>query len=135
MLSADRNTITRPGERYEFPVAANTTIYAGALVALNASGLAVPAEDAGNLTVVGYALEQVANGAVAGELLVKVSRNEAQFDAADTIELANVGSTAYVVTDSSVAITSAAATFTVPVGVVTDVDEGGVWVGFQYGLN
>jgi hypothetical protein len=134
-VTSDRNTITRAGERYDFPVAASVTIYAGTLVALGTDGFARPAANADNLAVVvGYATASVAGGAADGDVLVNVSRDEALFEKSGTITLADVGRVAYAMDNETVAITSAAATFKVPVGAVTDVDDAGVWVGFQYGI-
>ena len=63
-LTQERNTIELLGGiSYERVVAAGNTVYAGSLVAQNASGKAVPAADAANLVVLGRA----ENTAAAGE--------------------------------------------------------------------
>ena len=41
-LTEDRNTLRRDAVQFEFPVAANTVLYAGSIGCINSSGLAVP---------------------------------------------------------------------------------------------
>src|SRR5688500_6890980 len=73
-VTRDRDTLhklIRDTQAYQ--VAAATKIFAGAMVAINASGLAVPAADAANLKVRGVALEQADNSAgAASAIVVKV---------------------------------------------------------------
>jgi len=60
-LTRDRATPYREGIEVEYPVAANTKIYAGSLVCVNAAGYAVPAADTIGYQIAGVALEQVDN--------------------------------------------------------------------------
>jgi hypothetical protein len=60
-LSRDRATPYREGIEVEYPVAANTTIYAGSLVCVSATGYAVPAADTSGYRFAGVAMEQVDN--------------------------------------------------------------------------
>ena len=60
-LTRDRATPYREGIEIEYPVAANTKIYAGSLVCVNAAGYAVPAADTSGYRFAGVALEQVDN--------------------------------------------------------------------------
>lgn len=61
-LTADRpRSHTDPTASDTFPVAASTTIWAGAIVALNTSGYAIPATDTVGLTVVGIATKKADN--------------------------------------------------------------------------
>jgi hypothetical protein len=60
-LTRDRATPYREGIEIEYPVAANTTIYAGSLVCISAAGYAVPAADTSGYRFAGVALEQVDN--------------------------------------------------------------------------
>ncbi|HZO81130.1 MAG TPA: hypothetical protein VFB33_05500 [Candidatus Binataceae bacterium] len=62
-LSSSRNTpeMADFGRMQIYPVEANTTIYLGAMVALNANGNAVPASSASGLKIVGRA-ERLYNG-------------------------------------------------------------------------
>jgi len=60
-LTRDRATPYREGIEIEYPVAANTKIYAGSLVCIDAAGYAVPAADTSGYRFAGVALEQVDN--------------------------------------------------------------------------
>ena len=60
-LTRDRATPYREGIEVEYPVAANTKIYAGSLVCVNAAGYAAPAADTIGYQIAGVALEQVDN--------------------------------------------------------------------------
>ena len=62
------------------PVKGGTTIYQGALVALDASGYAIPGKKAESLTAVGRAEETVANTGADGELVIRVARGVFVFD-------------------------------------------------------
>jgi hypothetical protein len=61
-LTRDRATPYREGIEVEYLVAANTKIYAGSLVCINATGYAAPAADTSGYRIAGVALEQVDNG-------------------------------------------------------------------------
>lgn len=121
-LTADRNTRRRDGDLFSFEAAA--AIYAGAMVALNAEGKAVPATATGKVCV-GVAQHYAA----AGEQ-VRVRRGVCNFeDAADDTALsrADIGATVYVADDQTVK--KAAGSPAAPVaGIVADVDAEGVWV-------
>jgi hypothetical protein len=71
-LTRDRATPYREGIEIEYPVAANTKIYAGSLVCISAAGYAVPAADTSGYRFAGVALEQVDNSA--GGKSVRVRR-------------------------------------------------------------
>ena len=60
-LTRDRATPYREGIEVDYPVAANTKIYAGSLVGVNAAGYAVPAADTSGFHFVGVAMEQMDN--------------------------------------------------------------------------
>lgn len=130
-LSKDRNTKRRDGLLFSDPVAASTVIYAGALVCLNAAGNAVPGSTATTLKPRGVAQEHVDNSAgVAGDVRVESRRGVFPFDnsaAADEITRADIGTTAYIVDDHTVAKTDGTATRSAA-GVIRDVDSDGVWV-------
>lgn len=130
-LTADRAIQERDLKRYEFPVAATQRIFAGAIVCINASGLAVKGATATGLRAVGVAegLADNSTGA-AGAIRVRVRRGTFLFDnstAADAITLADVGADAFLVDDNSVALTNGSGTRSVA-GKIRDVDAGGVWV-------
>lgn len=129
-LTQDRNTPEKDGVLRVFPVAAATTIYAGALVALGL-GFAMPGATALGLVSVGRAQEAAdnANGQD-GDALIVVKRGVFRFGnsaAADLITLAEVGSACYIVDDETVAKTNGAGTRSAA-GTVEDVDAAGVWV-------
>lgn len=130
-LSADRNTPERDGKIYRYAVGAAATIYAGALVALDATGYVVPGSTATTLTAVGRAEDYVDNSAGAdGDATVDVRRGVFRFvnsAAGDEITAADIGGTAYIVDDQTVAKTDGTATRSVA-GTIRDVDPLGVWV-------
>lgn len=132
-LTSDRDTPRKESELRSFPVAASTKIFAGALVALNASGFLVPGATATTLKAVGRAEENVDNSAGgAGAKSATVRRGTFRFgNSADTdaIARADINGTAYIVDDETVAKTSGTNTRSIA-GTIHDVDAQGVWVRF-----
>lgn len=130
-LAADRNTPARDAKDFEFPVAASTKIFAGALVALNASGYATKGAVATTLKAVGVAQALADNSAGANAAInVKVRRGCFRFGnstSTDLIALTEVGADCYIVDDQTVAKTNGSSTRSVA-GKVRDVDADGVWV-------
>lgn len=131
-LAADRNTVMQDAELIPVPIAANVKIFAGALVAANASGLATPGAVSAALTYLGRAEAAVDNtGGAASAKTVMVRRNKAfkwGNAAADAVTQAALGKPCFIYDDSSVALTSANGTRSV-CGIVLGVDSDGVWVG------
>ena len=73
----DRNTPMKGGELVAVPVAAGAVIDGGTLVAVNATGFAVPAAGTSGLTVVGVADERVDNtGGADGAAMCRVRRGK-----------------------------------------------------------
>ncbi|WP_316154726.1 hypothetical protein [Cupriavidus sp. BIC8F] len=132
-LTTDRDTKSRAGTDFEFPVAAATKIFAGAIVAIDATGNASKGATATTLKTVGVAQAIADNSAgLAGDIRVRVRRGiwkVANSAAADQISLADVGSDCYLVDDQTVAKTNGTNTRSVA-GKVRDVDATGVWVEF-----
>lgn len=136
-LAADRMTPERQLGSAHLPVAANTRIFAGSLVAINASGNAVPVTNTGSATtlrVIGRAADHVDNRTdvegpgLAGSLSVKVEFGVFQWaNLSDSISLANLGSACYAQDDQTVALSSDGGDRPVA-GRIVDVDDGGVWV-------
>ena len=137
VLTADRATPNRVARELSLPVAASARIFAGAMVAVIASG-----GGAGNATRattgttqrgVGVAIEEADNsGGAAGAIRVKVRRGCWQFAnsaAADLVTTADIGTDCFIVDDSQVARTNGTGTRSVA-GRVVDVDAAGVWVDF-----
>lgn len=120
-LTKNRKTPERIPAVRQFEAAAK--ICTGALVALNASGKAVPASDEDGLTVAGRA----ENSAVSGEM-VTVKTGCFRYDNASggaAITAADVGKVAYVADDHTVGKSS---THSIPAGIIFDVEGKGVWV-------
>ena len=120
-LTANRNTKRRDGELFGFEAA--KTIYAGALVAINADGKAVPATATGTVCA-GVAQHQTA----AGEPVLVRRGVFGLADAADDAALtrADIGSTVYVADDQTVKKKNSGTDAVA--GIVMDVDAEGVWV-------
>lgn len=134
-LTEDRNTHRRDGDYIYMGVAAAKTIYAGALVARDASGYATPGAVATTLLGQGRAEEQVDNSAgIDGALSVQVRKGVFKFGnsaAADLISIAEIGDYCYIVDDQTVAKTDGSGTRSTA-GRIFQVDSDGVWVEFNH---
>lgn len=130
-LTADRNTAMSDGELIPVPMAA-VKIFAGSLVAANATGFATPGAASTALTYLGRAEKTVDNSAgSAGDMTVLVRRSKAfkwANSGADAVTQASQGKLCYIVDDSTVALTNGNGTRS-PAGVVLAVDADGVLVG------
>jgi hypothetical protein len=103
-LTKDRATSYREGIEMDFPVAADTRIFAGSLVCVNASGFALPAADISGLRFIGVALNQADNrGGANGGKNLRVRRTGVFEFAATTITQAMVGDPMYAVDDQTFA--------------------------------
>jgi hypothetical protein len=136
-LAADRDTPTRDGDVFSYPMAV-AKIYAGSLVMLNASGNATPGATATGQIAVGRAREQVDNsGGSAADLNIEVEQGIfrwANSASTDAITKAEIGDLCYIVDDQTVAKTNGTNTRSVA-GTIVDVDSDGVWVKTVYGDN
>lgn len=129
-LTRDRNTPQKSGELLVIPVEAGKVIYAGALVAVNAAGNAIPAEAAAGLKAAGRSEEYVDNSSgAAGAKAVTVRRGVFKFanSATDPVGQANLLGTCYMVDDGTVAATDGTGTRSAA-GKVLGIDPDGVWV-------
>lgn len=129
-LTADRNTPARAGDLYSRKVKASTTIHAGALVALDADGWAVPGATATTLIADGRADEAVVNAGADGAAVVTVRKGVFRYAnsaAGDAIAQTDIGAVCYIVDDQTVAKTDGTSSRSVA-GTITDVDADGVWV-------
>lgn len=127
-LAVDRNTPYQAADLIVAPMAASTTIYAGSLVAANASGHAVPGSTATTLTALGRAEEQVANAGSAGDAAILIRRGQAfQFanDGSDPVVQGDLGKSCYITDDQTVSHTSTGKSIA---GKVMGLDSAGVWV-------
>ncbi len=119
----DTREIAAGGVHYtrEFTVATGSTVYAGAITAINSSGKAIPAISSGAITVVGRA----ENTAAAGET---VTTRSGMFlynpVSSGAISITDVNKKCYVADDQTVTLTSGSSA--VVAGVVRDVTAGGV---------
>ncbi len=135
-LTEDRQTrLLSVGREWRtFPVAASATIFAGAMVALNASGYLVPATTSSTLLCVGIAQAPADNGSGAnGDLECEVDTGIGRYNnssAADEITIAEVGDDCYAVDDQTVAKTDDGGTRS-KAGKVHLVDSTGVYVDFR----
>ncbi len=132
-LTEGRTTKSREYRAPSRPVAAGVKIHEGALVALTAAGYATPGAVAATLKMAGKARATVDNtGGANGAKFVEIERGCHQFAnsaAGDLITIADVGGTAYIVDDQTVAKTNGGATRSAA-GTIVDVDAQGVWVLF-----
>jgi len=130
-LAKDKNTPEKIGDLRVDPVAAAATIFAGALVCLDAAGNAVPGATAVNLKARGRAEEAVDNSAgVAGAKTVKTKRGTFRFEnsaGGDEITATDIEKVCYIVDDQTVAKTDGAGTRSVA-GKVVSVETAGVYV-------
>jgi hypothetical protein len=133
-LTVDRNTPRRDGDIINLGVAASKKIYAGALVARDASGYATPGATATTILGIGRAEAQADNSSgSAGDITVDVRKGVFQFAnsaGGDEITTAEIGTYCYIVDDQTVAKTNGSGTRSVA-GRVLDVDSTGVWVEFS----
>lgn len=108
-------------------------VYAGTIVALNASGYLTNGVVATTLVDPGVAQETVDNsGGAAGDLSCRVERGVWQFansSSTDTIGITEIGKSCYIVDNQTVAKTDGGGTRSIA-GKVYDVDAQGVWVDF-----
>ena len=106
-LAADKNTKSKQlGRSISLRVAATTEIFKGAAVRLDATGFAIPADDAaGGSGVVGVAEEHVDNSAGAdGALRVRVRKGVHMFVNNGNVVQATVGGLVYSVDDNVVGL-------------------------------
>lgn len=135
-LSQDRNTPRREGDLIEIGVAASTTLYAGAIVALNASGYATKGAVATTLLGLGRCEERVVNSGSAGDVRVKIRTGVFRYGnsaSADAIAADDIGKPCFIVDDQTVALTDGTGTRSLA-GFIHDVDAQGVWVRFDPAL-
>lgn len=130
-LKEDRHTYMREGREVSIPVKAGAVIFAGGMVAVDATGFAVPGAESADLTYAGRAEAQVDNrGGADGALSVLVARGR-QFQwansATDPVTQARVGKVCYIEDDETVSASSNAEARS-EAGVVMGVETDGIWV-------
>lgn len=133
-LTAARTSIAeRDAVDFVRDIAADTKIFAGALVCLSATGYATPGATAATLVADGVAQETVDNtGGAAAAKTVKVHKGCFRFAnsaSTDAITRAEIGDDCFIVDDQTVAKTNGGDPVTrSKAGRIMDVDAVGVWV-------
>lgn len=130
VLTSPRDTNELAGVRHMvLPMKGNVIIYQGALVALDATGHAIPAKTAAGLTAAGRAEETVANDGVDGAASIRVIRGVFVWDntatAANKVTAAHMLKPCYMQDDQTVTTLAAG---TSVAGLVVRVDDEGVAV-------
>ena len=133
-LTRERDTLSRDAVLFEFPIIADTVLYAGGLGAMYAGGeVGPPGEGSPEAKVIGRVEETADNrGGLGGALRAKLRRGcfcYANSSGIDQSGLADVGGPCYAVDDQTVAKTSNSGDRPIA-GVVRDVGGRGVWVDF-----
>ena len=131
-LTQDRSTPERKGRDFFIPAAASKTFYAGAILCVSAAGYGTPGATATTLKALGRVRRQVVSPAADGAVNVEYERGLFRFDnsaSGDLITRADIGATAYIVDDQTVAKTNGTNTRSAA-GVIRDVDDLGVWIEF-----
>lgn len=124
---AERKTEYIDGQLIDLPMAADTTIEAGKLVAMS-SGYAIPAADTAGLVVMGVAEATVTNAGSAGDVSIIVRRGKAfrlDNDTTNAVRVNEIGAKVYVKDSVTVARSS---TNSIVAGECLGLDSLGVWV-------
>ena len=128
-LTNVRDTSELGGKYIALPVKGATTIYQGAIVAVDANGYAIPGKKAADLKAAGRAEETVENKGGDGEAVIRVARGVFVFDntatSANKITAAHVLKPCYMEDDHTV---TALATGASVAGTVIRVEDEGVAV-------
>lgn len=125
----DTSEIANGAKYLALPVKGKTTIYQGALVAIDANGFAIPAKKVAGITAAGRAEETVDNQGGDGELVIRVARGVFVFNntatTANKVTQAHVLKPCYIEDDQTV---TALATGSSVAGLVVRVDNSGIAV-------
>lgn len=124
-LTEGRLTPRRNGDQVGHPIAATKVLYTGGLVALNATGFAVPATAAGNNVVGVNECDAGTTDSADGDFQASLRRDVFAFNnsATSVIARTDIGAPAYVEDDNTVAKAGDAVA-----GVIVDITDEGVWV-------
>jgi predicted acyltransferase (DUF342 family) len=127
-LADNRDTPELRHAEYFAYIQGSNIIYAGALVAVDSTGVAVPAADTAGHNVVGRSEEEQDNTGsdYSATATIRVKRGTFRWVNGDAITDANVGSVAYVTDDQTVQ--AGASAQLIIAGVIVDVDTTGVWI-------
>lgn len=131
MLTKDKQVQSRILAIVGHPMAADTEIFKGSLVALNGDDLAVAATKTAGLRVRGICRKGQDNtGGAAGAKTVEVRKDECarvKNDAVSPVTREHIGSPCYILDDETVTSDAAGSSIA---GTVEDLDDNGVWISF-----
>ena len=132
-LTNVRDTSELGGKYIALPVKGATTIYQGAIVAVDANGYAIPGKKAADLKAAGRAEETVENKGGDGDAVIRVSRGTFVFEnpTSGKVTAADVLGLCYMEDDQTVTKTGTGASVA---GLVIRVDDEGVAVEMGFGL-
>ena len=132
-LTNVRDTSELGGKYIALPVKGATTIYQGAIVAVDANGYAIPGKKAADLKAAGRAEETVENKGGDGDAVIRVSRGTFEWETSTSgkITAADVLGLCYMEDDQTVTKTGTGASVA---GLVIRVDDEGVAVEMGFGL-
>ncbi len=132
-LTQDKQIQTRPGIETPLPVKASKVLYGGAFVCSDATGFAVPGEDAAGLVFKGYAVDRADNSTGDNGDVEVVLHRRGQVKAAlgHDITQANVGDAVFLVDDQTVDLT-ANVTHKIYCGVIDEyIDSRHAWIDIE----
>jgi predicted secreted protein len=124
-LNKPYETYERPGLVVSYKVAASTQVYKGALLGLDASGYAIPVDQATyNSKFIGIAAESVDNSVgAAGAKSVNVTKSGSfVFKAGESAAQANLGMTALATSDWEVVTSASGLANSIAVGTVVGLE-------------
>ena len=128
-MPRDTSEIAQGAKYLSLPVKGSTTIYQGSLVAMDASGYAIPGKKAAGLTAAGRAEETVTNPGKDGEATIRVARGVFVFantgTAANKVTKKHLLGLCYMEDDQTVTASASGASVA---GLVVRVDDSGVAV-------
>lgn len=134
--TAELNTHRKEGVYRDYPIAASTTLYVGAMVAIDADGYAVNSADTANLRYVGLAqnngLSYDNSAGADGDLMVRVDADfdfKVAFDG--TATQANVGDLVYAVDNQTVDLVGVTTNDILVGRIVAIHNAGWVWINQQ----
>ena len=135
LLAPRTNGLVRTTQFSTLPVKGATTIFAGAIVCLDATGYAVPGSLSATLVTYGIAEETVVNAGADGakNIVVRTSAGEVEFlvnnDGTNPCAITHVGKDVYVLDDNVVRSLSTGASIA---GKCMGVTAAGVWIRFPF---
>lgn len=132
----DTSEIANGAKYLSLPVKGSTTIYQGALVAIDANGYAIPGKKATGLIAAGRAEETVENKGSDGDIVIRVARGTFVYSntatAANKVTQAHILKPCYIEDDQTVTILATGAS---AAGTVIRVDSTGIAVEIGFAVS